>query len=405
MRRRILILMSDTGGGHRAAAEAIRDALYSRYGKKTFGVSLIDVFKEYSPFPFRYFPELYPMLVNNSKRAWELGFKYTNDRQIAKVMIDSLYMGLQGAFKRVFHEYQPHLVVCVHSLMVRPAMRVLRQQQQRPPFITVVTDLVSTHVIWYDRSVERCLVPTPTAYERAIKAGLDEEKVRLTGLPVHPDFERRLPEKSEARKQLGWDPRLPTVLAVGGGEGMGPLYQIAREIDSQKLKCQLAIIAGRNADLKANLEACEWNQPTYIYPFVHNMPVLMAASDILVTKAGPATISEACIAGLPMVISDFIPGQEDGNVLLVVENGAGVYAPGPKFVAACVAGWLAEGKEGLARRSEAARSLGHPEAVWSIAEEVSAWAMHGPVYNPDNIPASKRSIALKDMLNLFDPRL
>ena len=100
----------------------------------------------------------------------------------------------------------------------------------------------------------------------------------------------------------------------------------------------------------------------------------MAASDIIVTKAGPSTISEAAIAGLPMIISDRIPGQETGNVRLVTENRAGIYLPKPEKVAERIRQWLAEGPETLRQRAENARRIARPDAVWEIADAVWDWA-------------------------------
>jgi 1,2-diacylglycerol 3-beta-galactosyltransferase len=104
------------------------------------------------------------------------------------------------------------------------------------------------------------------------------------------------------------------------------------------------------------------------------MPTLMAAADILVTKAGPGTISEACIAGVPIVLGGAVPGQEEGNITYVVRNDAGVWAPSPTKVARAVRDWLTEGPEGLARRAAAAKALARPNAVWEIAEEVWHYA-------------------------------
>jgi 1,2-diacylglycerol 3-beta-galactosyltransferase len=113
------------------------------------------------------------------------------------------------------------------------------------------------------------------------------------------------------------------------------------------------------------------------------MPQLMDAADIIVTKAGPATITEAAIAGLPMVLMDAIPGQEDGNVTHVIDNNAGAWAPEPQQAADVVASWVREGHEGVKRRSENAHKVGRPEAVWEIAEEVMRWSEHGPIRNPE----------------------
>jgi 1,2-diacylglycerol 3-beta-galactosyltransferase len=378
--KRVLFLFSDTGGGHRAAAEAIRDALYIRY-KGQVSAEMVDVFRSYSPFPFKYMPEVYPWIINRSKTSWGMGYHLTNTRRNARLLSEGLYVSLEKGLKRMLSEHPADVVVCVHSVLTRPSMEAISRFDRRPPFLTVVTDLVSTHHFWYDKRTDRCLVPTQAAYDVGLENGLSPEQLRVTGLPVHPRFAAGLTDKASARRELGWDPELPAVLMVGGGEGMGPLFRTARAINDLNLKCQLVIIAGRNAGLKEKLEESEWNQPTHVYGFVQNMPVLMAAADVLVTKAGPATISEACIAGLPLILIDMIPGQEEGNVDHVVQNGAGVYAPTIPEVTAALTKWLSEGKAGLQRRSDNARRIGHPDAVWTIADEVWQSAQRPMILN------------------------
>jgi 1,2-diacylglycerol 3-beta-galactosyltransferase len=387
--KRVLFLFSDTGGGHRAAAEAIRDALIIRRSGEV-AVEMVDVFRHYSPFPFKYMPEMYPWVVNRSKTSWGMGFRLTNTWQRARLISRGMYVSTEKGLIRMFREHPADVVVSVHSLLTRLSMEALLHSEKRPPFVTVVTDLVSTHMFWFDRRVDRCLVPTGTAYDYGLRGGLKPEQLRVTGLPVHPLFAERLKDKASARQELGWDATLPTILIVGGGEGMGPIYHTARSLNAQRLKCQLVIIAGRNQELKEQLEGERWNQPTLIHSFVTNMPVLMAASDILLTKAGPATISEACIAGLPLILYDAIPGQETGNVDFVVENNAGVFAPTAEAVTYTVKSWLAEGPEGLKWRSENARRLGRPNAVWDIADEVWNYAQKPPI-------AVKRHTLLDDL--------
>jgi len=383
--KRILILFSDTGGGHRAAAEAIRDALLIRHPNEV-SIEMIDVFRAYSPFPFKYMPEMYPWVVNRSKAGWGIGYDFTNTRNKAKLIQQGIYVSLEKSLLKMLREHPADMIVSVHSLLTRTAMQALMQFEKRPPFMVVVTDLVSTHMFWYDKLVDCTLVPTQPAFDRGLQSGLTPDQMRVTGLPVHPNFATRLTDKASARQELGWDANLPAVLMVGGGEGMGALYETARAINDMRLKCQLIVIAGRNNVLKHKLELDRWNQPTHVYPFVTNMPVLMAAADILVSKAGPATISEACIAGLPVILYDAIPGQETGNVEYVVDNNAGLYAPSPTEASEAVAKWLGEGPEGLKRHSESAKRLGRPNAVWEIADEVWEQAQK-PL-----IPTNRRNI-------------
>ncbi len=381
MTKRVLILMSDTGGGHRAAAEAIRDALKRQHGTAV-EVELVDVFRQYSPFPLKYAPETYPMIVNNAVWAWRLAYKIAAERrQTVKFFSARNYRTMKNGLQRMLRERPADVVVSVHSILTIPSLHAYAAQPKRPPFLIVVTDLVTTPMFWYDPRAERCFVPTEAAYALAIQAGFKPEQVRLTGLPVNPRFAEMLPEKRAAREALGWHPDLPAILMISGGDGMGPVYETARAINDLAMPCQLAVVAGRNKPLKRRLDNSTWNQPTYIYPFVRQIPQLMAAADILVTKAGPATLMEACIAGLPMILSDCIPGQEEGNVTHIVEHDAGVFAPKPALVAQAVAAWLSEGTAGINRRAANASRLAHPNAVWEIAEEVWQFANQPAIQN------------------------
>lgn len=368
--QRVLFLMSDTGGGHRAAAEAIQAAMEDEYPGQ-YEYVLVDVFRDYTPFPFNQMPEFYPVWVNHSKRSWQFGYMLTNARRRSKLILDSFHLSWRNGLKRLFEQHEADIVVSVHTLFTRPALRTLNNQDEtRPPFITVVTDLVSTHAFAYENQTDLTVVPTLAAYKRGLKYGMQADKMRITGLPVHPNFVKGLMSKEDACASLQWDPAKPAVLMVSGGQGVGPMLETARAINAQKLDIQLAIIAGSNKALKRELEAQEWHQPTFVYPFVSDMARYMAAADILITKAGPATVSEACVAGLPMIISGYIPGQEDGNVAHIVEHGAGVFAPSPYEVAKALAKWVNQPPEVRHEYAEHAAQLGRPEAAWTIARIV-----------------------------------
>lgn len=374
--KRILFLMSDTGGGHRAAATAISAALKLKYGKDAIQETLVDVYRQCT-FPMNYMPELYPILVNRVGKLYGMSFHASDTRLGSAISSKWMYFTSRRSLRRMVRENPADVIVSVHSVITRPSMMAFQSFPTHPPFLTVVTDLVSTHRLWFDTRVERCFVPTQAAYDCAINVGLEEKQLRLTGLPVHPKFSDALLAKQDAREVLGWDQALPTIMIIGGGEGMGPLLANAQAINDAGLTCQLVIVAGKNKDLKAKLDSLRWNQPTHIYGYVDNvndMPRIMAGSDILVTKAGPSTICEACIAGLPMILYDAIPGQEEGNVDFVVDNDIGVFAPDPRQLTQVVSQWLAEGAESMANRAERARTMARPDAVWQIAEEIWDYA-------------------------------
>jgi 1,2-diacylglycerol 3-beta-galactosyltransferase len=365
----ILFLMSDTGGGHRAAARAIEAALQEKHPGK-FTTELVDLWKDYMPFPMNRMPEIYPRWVNIS--PWSYSFYFWLGERIFRWLFGNrLYCEqMFPRMKRMYAEHPADIIVCVHSVFVRPAVYALRKLRLDKPYITVITDYALPTVLWYDSQADRCLVPTEPAYERGLSLGLKPPQLELTGAPVHPKFTRVTLTKQEARAQLGWTPRAPVVLLVGGGDGMGPLVATARAVDAQSAPCEMVIVAGRNQQLKEALEAISWKRPTKIYGFVDNMQIFMRAADLLITKAGPATITEAALVGLPMVLSGAIPFQESPNVDYVVEKGAGVYAPGPQRAADAVTHILTSGDEVLQQLSVGAQKLAQPDAIWRIADTV-----------------------------------
>jgi 1,2-diacylglycerol 3-beta-galactosyltransferase len=256
------------------------------------------------------------------------------------------------------------LIVTVHPFANSFVLRALGKDH--PPFINVVTDMVTTHALWYDNRADLILVPTEIARRRAIKYNMPPEKVQVVGLPVADKYCQPVGRKSTLRKKLGWPLGKPIVLMVGGGEGMGPLAKTAQAIDSSGLDVGLVIVCGRNQRLKTTLESYQWENKVMIFGFTHEMPDFMRASDFIVTKAGPGTIAEALNAELPIILYAKLPGQEDGNVTFVEAEGAGVWAPTPQEVVRTLTRWISRPEE-RKKVIENCRRSGRPEAGRTIA--------------------------------------
>jgi 1,2-diacylglycerol 3-beta-galactosyltransferase len=357
----ILFIFSDTGGGHRSAAEAIIEALNLDYGDH-FSTQMVDIFKEYAPPPLNRMPAIYPSLVK-VPQAWGLGYKLSNGDARARLITSTFWPYVRKSVRQFVKQHPSDLIVSVHPLANGSVLRALGAN--RPPFITVVTDLVTTHALWYHRRVDLCLVPTEEAAERAYQCGLKPHQVRVVGLPVAHRFSQPPGDKTELREKLGWPQDLPVVLLVGGGDGMGPLKRTALAIANSGLNTSLVVIAGRNKSLQEDLQNQKWSIPTFIYGFVRDMPNFMRAADILVTKAGPGTISEALNAELPMILYSRLPGQEDGNVEFVVKKGLGVWAPAPNLIVSALHEWINNPEKRLLA-VEAARELRRPHAAREI---------------------------------------
>ncbi|OGO40570.1 MAG: hypothetical protein A2Z04_03760 [Chloroflexi bacterium RBG_16_57_9] len=364
--RRILFIFSDTGGGHRSAVEAIIEAI-RQIRPDPPETSLLDFFTCCTPFPLNRAGPLYGPWVNYAAWSWGFGWHLTDNPKMARLVSGLLDRIARPALIDRLKATAPNLVVCDHPLAVCTALHATRAACPGIPYISVITDLGNPHLAWfYPPEVDFCIVPTVSAVERARRMGVPEEKLAVVGLPVSLQFGPNSRPRRQVRADLDLNPDGVIVLVVGGGEGMGRVYPMARAIAQARLPVQIVVIAGRNRGLKSRLEEVGWEVPTRILGFVKNMPDWMRAADVIVTKAGPGTISEALIAGLPILLSGYVPGQEEGNVKLVVDGGAGRLTETPEALVSALRD-LVENPDLRARMADAARQLGRPDASLAIA--------------------------------------
>ncbi len=364
-RLHVLFLFSDTGGGHRSAAEAIIEAINLDFPNR-ISTEMVDFFKEYAPLPFDLSPALYPPMAKLPD-MWKLGYELSNDPRRTRFLYSVTWPYYRKSTYRLLNEHPYDLLVVVHPLPIIPICRTLKPDSS--PIITVVTDMVSTHCLWFNRRSDLVLVPTEIARQNGLSYGLNPDRIRVVGLPVAQRFCKHFENRQLICSQLGWPQEKPVILLIGGGDGMGPVKQIATTISDAGFDATLVIVTGRNHKLKAQLEAQEWSMPTFIYGFVNEMPEFMQCADILLTKAGPGTISEAFIAGLPMILYFKMPGQEDGNVSYVVDGGAGVWAPEPTHILEILRKWLNNPIE-LKRISDNCTRMAKPNASHLVASAV-----------------------------------
>jgi 1,2-diacylglycerol 3-beta-galactosyltransferase len=359
---KIMFLFSDTGGGHRSAAEAIIEAIELEFPGRT-SCEMVDFFKQYSPPPFNRAPQIYPSL-SRMPRVWGAGYRISNGNRRTRAFYTAIWPYIQRWLRRLVDEHPCDLIVSVHQVTNIPVSAAAAARHI--PFITVVTDMVSTHAAWYAPRATHIIVPTHEAFIHGLENKIRSEQMTVVGMPVADRFAHAPGNREEFRSRQGWPPGRTMILMVGGGEGVGPLEAMATALDRSGLPVALAVVTGRNKALRDRLEHYTWQIPAFNYGFVTEMPQLMHAADILITKAGPGTISEAFIAGLPLILYSKMPGQEDGNVTFVLTAGAGVWAPEPAEMVAAVRYWLEHPAE-CAEAARISRSLARPDAARQIA--------------------------------------
>jgi len=365
---RILILTADAGAGHRSAANALDGALHARYGDHVVTAIVNPLHEPHAPIAFRMAEENYLNQVQATPTLYQLQHEATDSPLSAALFGLSARLLLARTMTRLLVRWQPDVVVSVYMLYSEAVAAASARLGRKVPHITVITDLGSTvHSVWFSPHDAFCVVPSEVVRRKAITCGMDEAHVVVAGIPVDRRFGQPAAPVSELRAQLGWETDRPVILLMSGGAGIGHVADLAAAIDAAGLPAQLAVVAGRNEELEEHLRAIPWRNPTHIYGFTREVPTLMHASNIVLTKAGGLSVSEALAAGLPIILHSAIQGQETGNVEHVVEHGAGVWAPTSTEVVRTLQRWLVQDPQEWRRYTETARALGRGQAADDVA--------------------------------------
>jgi len=322
-KKKVLILMSDTGGGHRASAQAIDEAIQANYPNK-INIEIMDLWTEYAPFPYNQFVDSYRFMAKRPL-LWKIFYTYGLFTPTKKWTEFRSKCTCYNKFKIAIENVNPDFVISVHPLTQLMPISIIKEMNKKRinenklkiPFITIVTDLGSAHPTWFDKRVDAIYVPSNAVKKLAIKYGIPKNKILFKGLPIRTSFGKPALSKNIIRKNLNLNCQDKTVLLMGGGDGVGGIDKIASHVINQLKKLtfnsQIIIICGHNKKifekLKKNYQNTDEHLKVVVKGFVNNIDDFMIASDCLITKAGPGTIAEGMIRGLPMIISSYLPGQ------------------------------------------------------------------------------------------------
>ncbi len=323
---RILFAISDTGGGHRAGAAAI-DAALGLQAEAPVERHIVDLLAS-TGFPLvRDAPQLYDQLSTRWLPVFDFLYQLTDGRRRIDVLTHVVYLSAHRNIVRVLEEVRPNLVVSVHPLANRLIGNARHTYRLSFRFITVVTDLVSLHAAWADPAAELCIVPTEEAYQQQLRRGIPESQLVRTGFPVHPKFAAYTGNRQDARMLLKLQIEPFTVLMTSGGVGSGNMRELVLALNRSYPHVQILVVTGKNAALRDELLALGLGSNIHIYGFVNNMEELMAASDIIVTKAGPGTLMEALVMRRPVIVTQAVGMQERGNIDFVLNHELGAFCP------------------------------------------------------------------------------
>jgi 1,2-diacylglycerol 3-beta-galactosyltransferase len=392
--KRVLFLISDTGGGHRAGAQAIGAALDEIDGTTRFEWRIDDI-ATHCTFPLSKLGPAYSAALRYAPPLYGALYHATNGRRRYRTLVRFCEPLYRERLRDVFQQYQPDAIVSVHPLLNHAALRARADAgMQHVPIVTVVTDLGRVHEGWLLPEADLTVVPAPEVYARAIERGVPADRLKLIGHPIHPRFEDVSATKAEVRKKLGLPIDATIALLMAGGEGGGKLLPTTLGLAKAGLDFHLVVVTGRNAALKQKLEelAPSLATPMTVLGFRNDVPELMRAADLLVTKAGPGTIAEASVAEVPVVVYDYVPGQERGNLDYVRSNGIGVVALTTSEVVSSVAR-IVHNQERLAKMRAQQTAVAPRGSSRKIAELIGRIAFDGRRIVPTPAPATTKTAA------------
>ncbi|EEC51263.1 predicted protein, partial [Phaeodactylum tricornutum CCAP 1055/1] len=390
----VLFLSSDTGGGHRASAESLANQFQLLFPGTTY--DLLDIVEKDGVAPYNSLVSTYKHLSAHPSQ-WKLVYTVSNSRAFEMLADAHLKLMCERAVRKRIQSYNPDVVISVHPLMtnvpVLSCSKISHITGKHLPIFTVVTDLGSAHCLWFANGVEKMFVGSDQIKKLAMARGkVPVEKIILAGLPIRHDFAIQADllgvRHSEAgrayQQRVRRELKLPctdrkTVLVMGGGEGVGSLSNIVDalyvELALQGIDALVLVVCGRNEKLRHKLATRDWQSLGKVIVtglgFVTRMAEYMVAADVLVSKAGPGTISEAAAVSLPVMLTSFLPGQEEGNVDYVIDGGFGAYCADtdPIGIGEEVCMWLHDPAK-LEMLSNAAKAKGVPNAARDIAQQI-----------------------------------
>jgi processive 1,2-diacylglycerol beta-glucosyltransferase len=364
-----VLITITAGAGHLQAAAALHEAWAQAHPQDT--VERIDLLTFFSPLHKKIYRDGYVKLIADAPELWGLVFnKMDNPKLVRKLARWKRALGSNSArkFARFVKQFAPDAVLCTHYLPVELLGGLRKKWPGTPPLtISIITDF-EAHALWMEPNVDLYCVAAEETKARLVARGAAANQVLATGIPISAKFSTPI-DTAAVHKNYGLRDDLPILLVLSGGFGMGPVAEILAALDQIERPFQTLVVAGRNEELRRELAAQDRRHPTHVLGFVTNMHELMAVSDLLITKPGGLTTSEALAMGKPLFILNPIPGQEAANSDFLLQRGAAVKVNRVEDLPFCLGPLLASKK--LVGMSRAAKSLGRPTAAADICRAVA----------------------------------
>ncbi|VAX37152.1 hypothetical protein MNBD_UNCLBAC01-764 [hydrothermal vent metagenome] len=363
--RRILLMYITKVSGHRQATVAIQQTLKQLNTKVK--APTVNGFGYTYPLLEKVVNGAYMSVIKRTPKVWD--YIYDNPKVVKKSQSikNFLHKTSYDKLDRLFTRHNPHAVVCTQAFPCGMVADYKRERKLKTKVIGVLTDF-APHSFWINEGVDYYVVPSVEAKERFVKKGVSADSIKVYGIPIRPKFSAQL-DRNPIAESLEFSAEVPTVLVMGGGQGLGPIKNIVKSLVKVKTNFQIIVLAGTNTKIVSNLKSItkKTDKKVLIYEFATNVDALMDLSSLIITKPGGITTAESLAKGLPMIIVDPIPGQEMRNTDFLIKKGVGIRIDDTADVGEEVE-LLLKSPERLALMSKAAYENAHPHSTLDIAK-------------------------------------
>ena len=371
---KILLIYASSGAGHKKAAQAIFSALKESPLASQLDLTIIDAL-DYTPNFFkRSYEGTYEFAVNYLPLVWGFFYYFFNNK-IVYIIISYLRRLLNHlnskALVKFILQTNPDAIVFTHFFASEVAANLKKEGKLKAKLISVVTDF-GLHSFWVSKYIDQYLVASRETKERLVSWGIAEDTIKVVGIPISADFSKEV-NRQEILYKLKLKQDLFTILVGSGGFGAGPVEKIVKVLNKLNQPLQVLVVCGKSQKLYRKIKKLEPHFKIFLntYGFVENMPELMSISNVMITKSGGLTCSEALAKKLPLIIISPIPGQERGNCQVLLKYNAAYEAKRVKEIGIKIQELIKEPNL-LNNLKEQAAYIAKPDSSREIANLITA---------------------------------
>ncbi len=318
--KRILLMYISEVSGHHRATLAIEKAL--RAISPHLGIGNINAFKYTNPISEKVINRLYLGIIKRTPQIWDYLYDNPEVMQNIQKLKETIHKFNTPKLHRLFARFRPNVVCCTQAYPCGMVADYKKTYNSSLPLVAVLTDY-APHSYWVYDMVDYYIVPSDDVAVRLAQKGVSWDKIKPLGIPFDRDFNVPVDARAVYRK-LGLDVSKPVILIMGGGQGLGPINKIVKQLEKVPVDFQELIVTGTNKRLYKSLvrRARRCRKKIHLFKYVNTINEFMSIASLIITKPGGITTAEALSKGLPMIIMQPIPGQEVNNTVFLTAHGA-----------------------------------------------------------------------------------